>query len=89
MEQYQCSVEELLRRFASEGLSSKEVAVRLECGVSNVRRIARKCQIQFGQPGLPAKSKLLQSASFLDKTPNSVNILSRRWCLPKQVDTPI
>ncbi len=42
MGQYKCPVEDLLRAFAEEGLTSKQVAQRLNCGVSNVRRIARK-----------------------------------------------
>ncbi len=84
MGQYNCPVEDLLKAFANEGLTSKQVALRLNCGVSNVRRIARKYQIQFNQPS--QSSPLLQDDLFKSETINVRNFLSRAWgsaCAPR------
>lgn len=77
MEQYDCSVADLLQTFADEGLTSKQVATKLECGVSNVRRIARKYQIRFNQP--MQQSQLLQNEEFRSEKLNPLNFLSRQW----------
>ena len=74
---YNCSVSELLQTFADEGLTSKQVAKRLDCGVSNVRRIARKYQIRFNQP--TQQSQLLQNEEFKSAKLNPLNFLSRTW----------
>jgi len=74
---YNRSVSELLQDYASEGKTSKQVADILECGVSNVRRIARKYQIRFNQP--TQQSQLLQNQLFLDERINKINVLSRPW----------
>lgn len=74
---YNRSVSELLQDYANEGMTSKQVADILECGVSNVRRIARKYQIRFNQP--TQQSQLLQNEEFLRKEINSLNVLSRPW----------
>ncbi len=74
---YNRSVSELLQDYASEGKTSKQVADILECGVSNVRRIARKYQIRFNQP--TQQSQLLQNHLFLEKNINKINVLSRPW----------
>ena len=77
--EFNCSVAELLQKYAGEGLTSKEVADILKCGVSNVRRIARKYNIRFNQPAAP--SKIVHSKEFLDKAINATNFLSRAWRL--------
>lgn len=79
LNEFNCSVAELLQKYASEGLTSKEVAEILKCGVSNVRRIARKYNIRFNQPAMPAK--IVHSKEFLDKAINATNFLSRAWRL--------
>lgn len=79
LNEFNCSVAELLQKYASEGLTSKQVAEILKCGVSNVRRIARKYNIRFNQPTMPAK--IVHSKEFLDKAINATNFLSRAWRL--------
>lgn len=74
---YNRSVSELLQDYANEGMTSKQVADILECGVSNVRRIARKYKIRFNQP--TQQSQLLQNEEFLRKEINPLNFLSRPW----------
>jgi hypothetical protein len=75
--EYQCPVPQVLQRLADEGLTSKQVADRLHCGVSNVRRIARKYKISFNQP--IKQSRILQDEQFMAKQINKINFLSRRW----------
>lgn len=75
--QFNSSISELLQAFADEGLTSKQVAEKLECGVSNVRRIARKYNVRFNQPVL--QPKFTHSEAFLDKAINATNFLSRVW----------
>ena len=77
VEEYQCSVPELLQTYAGAGMTSKEVARELRCGVSNVRRIARKYNIRFNQPA--PQAKIIHSEEFLDTNLNHINILSRSW----------
>ena len=77
VEEYQCPVADVLRAYASEGLTSKQVADILRCGVSNVRRIARKYQIHFNQP--VCEAKIVHSKEFMDHRMNPVNFLSRAW----------
>ena len=77
LNEFDCSVSELLEKYAGEGLTSKEVAEILQCGVSNVRRIARKYNIRFNQPTI--QSKVVHSKEFLDKAINTTNFLSRAW----------
>ena len=77
LDQYRCSVSTLLEEYASQGMTSKQVAEKLQCGVSNVRRIARKYNIRFNQPAL--QPQLSYSKEFLDKTMNATNFLSRAW----------
>ena len=79
LNEFNCSVAELLQKYASQGSTSKEVADILKCGVSNVRRIARKYNIRFNQPAMPAK--IVHSKAFLDKAINATNFLSRAWRL--------
>jgi len=74
---FDCSVDELLASFANEGMTSKQVAEKLECGVSNVRRIARKYNIRFNQPA--PQSKIIHDEKFKDPNLNTVNFLSRPW----------
>lgn len=74
---HNCSVSELLANFAAEGLSSKQVADKLDCGVSNVRRIARKYGIRFNQP--TSQTKITHSDEFNDPQFNAINFLSRTW----------
>jgi len=74
---YDRPVPELLQHYADEGKTSKQVAEILECGVSNVRRIARKYHIRFNQP--IQQSQLLQNQQFLESRINRVNVLSRPW----------
>lgn len=71
------SVPELLASFANEGMTSKQVAEKLDCGVSNVRRIARKYNIRFNQPAF--QSKIMHSEAFKDPNFNPINFLSRSW----------
>lgn len=77
---YDRSVPELLQEYANQGKTSKQVADILECGVSNVRRIARKYHIRFNQP--TQQSQLLQNQQFLENKINKINFLSRRWGTP-------
>lgn len=75
--QFNTSVAELLQAFADQGMTSKQVAEKLECGVSNVRRIARKYNVRFNQP-MP-QPKFTHSEAFLDRAINATNFLSRSW----------
>jgi primosomal protein N'' len=75
--QFSSSVSDLLQSFADEGLTSKQVAEKLQCGVSNVRRIARKYNVRFNQPA--PQPKFTHSSEFLDKAINAKNFLSRVW----------
>ena len=59
---FNCSVASLLQDYANRGMTSKEVAKRLDCGVSNVRRIARKYKVSFNQQ--PLQTKYTQTKSF-------------------------
>ncbi len=77
VDQFNSSVADLLQAFADDGLTSKQVAEKLECGVSNVRRIARKYNVRFNQPIL--QPKFTHSEAFLDKAINATNFLSRVW----------
>jgi hypothetical protein len=77
IDEFNCSVSDLLAKYANDGLTSKEVAEILQCGVSNVRRIARKYNIRFNQPAM--QSKVVHSKEFLDKAINATNFLSRTW----------
>ena len=74
---YRCTVATLLEQYAAQGMTSKQVAEKLECGVSNVRRIARKYNISFNQPS--SSPKMSYSKEFLDRTINASNLLSRAW----------
>jgi hypothetical protein len=90
IEQFDCSVSELLANFANQGLTSKQVAEKLDCGVSNVRRIARKYNIRFNQPA--PQAKIVHSDEFKDPQLNRINFLSRVWNsslvnrVPKQIE---
>ena len=90
IEQFDCSVSELLANFANQGLTSKQVAEKLDCGVSNVRRIARKYNIRFNQP--TPQAKIVHSDEFKDPQLNRINFLSRVWNsslvnrVPKQIE---
>lgn len=90
IEQFGCSVSELLANFANQGLTSKQVAEKLDCGVSNVRRIARKYNIRFNQPA--PQAKIVHSDEFKDPQLNRINFLSRVWNsslvnrVPKQIE---
>jgi hypothetical protein len=83
MNEYQRPVADLLQEYANEGLTSKQVALKLSCGISNVRRIARKYNIRFNQPAAPVK--MIYSEQFLEKKINSINLLSRPWQLRRAV----
>lgn len=76
-EQFNCSVQEVLQRFADQGLTSKQVSEQLGCGVSNVRRIARKYDIRFSQPH--HQTPVTYSKEFFERTINATNFLSRPW----------
>ncbi len=75
--EFDAAVPELLASFANKGMTSKQVAEQLNCGVSNVRRIARKYNIRFNQPA--PQSKIMHSDKFNDPKFNAVNFLSRSW----------
>ena len=77
-------VAEILERYARDGYTSKEVAEILECGVSNVRRIARKYRISFNQQ---EKQVEYFSSEFLEKELNPHNILSKAWRPMMQSET--
>lgn len=74
---YNISVSELLASYAKKGLTSKQVAEILDCGVSNVRRIARKYNVRFNQPS--PQPTIIQSEEFLAEGLNATNFLSRVW----------
>jgi DNA invertase Pin-like site-specific DNA recombinase len=76
-QEYHCDVAELLASYASQGMTSKQVAKKLNCGVSNVRRIARKYNIRFNQPA--PLSTIADSKEFVEKKINPTNFLSRVW----------
>ena len=76
-EQFNCSVQEVLQRFADQGLTSKQVSEQLGCGVSNVRRIARKYDIRFSQPH--HQVPVTYSEAFFERAINATNFLSRPW----------
>ena len=69
-------VAEILEKFARQGQTSKQVAEILNCGVSNVRRIARKYNISFNQQ---EKSVDYFTAEFSEKKLNQYNVLSKAW----------
>ncbi|MDF2940128.1 MAG: hypothetical protein K0R66_770 [Gammaproteobacteria bacterium] len=77
VEEYHCDVADLLAGYANEGMTSKQVAKKLDCGVSNVRRIARKYNIRFNQPVL--EPTIISSAKFQEPKMNPINFLSRVW----------
>lgn len=76
-EEYHCDVAALLETYANDGLTSKQVARKLDCGVSNVRRIARKYNIRFNQPA--PQVTIRQSQEFQAPKMNPINFLSRTW----------
>ncbi|MDF2529623.1 MAG: hypothetical protein K0Q57_503 [Gammaproteobacteria bacterium] len=82
IQEYHCDVAELLATYAGEGLTSKQVAEKLDCGVSNVRRIARKYNIRFNQP--TPQTTIVYSEEFLEKSMNPTNFLSRVWHTPSK-----
>ena len=75
--EYNCEVSELLQNYANEGKTSKEVAVILDCGVSNVRRIARKYGVSFNQQ--QPQTRINNDEAFNSDCLNGTNFLSRRW----------
>ncbi len=77
LDEYKCTVSTLLQEYAAQGMTSKQVADKLQCGVSNVRRIARKYNIRFNKPA--SQPQFSYSQEFLDKTINATNLLSRAW----------
>jgi len=77
VQEYHCDVAELLETYASQGMTSKQVAKKLNCGVSNVRRIARKYNIHFNQPA--PQATIVQTKEFLEQKMNPTNFLSRVW----------
>ena len=79
-EQFGCPVSELLKEYATKGMTSKQVAEILQCGVSNVRRIARKYQVSFNQQ-IQNPTKILQDPEFKSENMNTTNFLSRPWRL--------
>ncbi|MDF2690831.1 MAG: hypothetical protein K0S29_686 [Gammaproteobacteria bacterium] len=80
VKEYHCPVPDILSQYASEGLTSKQVAEKLDCGVSNVRRIARKYNIRFNQPS--PEPTIVYSQEFLERKINPINFLSRVWHRP-------
>jgi hypothetical protein len=77
VQEYHCDVSDLLAGYANKGMTSKQVAKELVCGVSNVRRIARKYNIRFNQPIL--EPTIIASDKFKELKMNPVNFLSRAW----------
>lgn len=77
VQEYGVSVSDLLAEYAGQGMTSKQVAIKLDCGVSNVRRIARKYGIRFNQPA--PQEKIVHSEEFREHNLNDVNFLSRSW----------
>ncbi len=75
--QYKCHIQDFLKRAVAAGKSSTQVAKDLHCGLSNLRRIAKKYNINFHSE--PCKKPLQISAEFSAKTINTHNILSRAW----------
>lgn len=75
--QYNASASQVLSEYAKQGKTSKEVAKILQCGVSNVRRIARKYNVRFNQPA--PQPTIVQNRAFLARDINSLNFLSRNW----------
>ena len=74
---FNVSVSELLAAYAKQGKTSKQVAEILQCGVSNVRRIARKYNVRFNQP--TPQPSVIHSDAFLAKDLNPTNFLCRAW----------
>ncbi len=70
-------VSELLASYAKQGKTSKQVAEILQCGVSNVRRIARKYNVRFNQPS--PQPSIIHTGEFLAKKINPTNFLCRAW----------
>ena len=77
------SVADILDNYARQGYTSKQVAEILDCGVSNVRRIARKYNISFNQQ---EKQHNYFPEDFLGPL-NDKNILSKRWDTKLQTET--
>jgi len=75
--QFNTSVKKILQSFSNQGMSSKEVAKKLRCGVSNIRRIAKKYGICFDKKSYT--ENFFNSTKFLDNAINTSNFLSRSW----------
>ena len=77
IQEYQKPVPDLLESYASKGMTSKQVAQILDCGVSNVRRIARKYNVRFNQPA--PQTTIIHSEAFKSESMNPTNFLCRTW----------
>lgn len=75
--QHKCHIQDFLKGAVAAGKSSSQVAKDLHCGISNLRRIAKKYNISFHSE--PQKKPLQVSAEFSAKAINTHNILSRAW----------
>jgi hypothetical protein len=60
-----------------KGLDAIEVAEKVGCSLSNLRRIARKFDFSFFV--IEREPRLIDAVKFKNKKMNTSNFLSRRW----------
>lgn len=74
---YNCSIIDFLQKCVDKKMDAHEIATKINCSVSNLRRIARKYQFTFYQP--KTVSLLAHKKEFSLQSLNINNCLSRRW----------
>jgi hypothetical protein len=74
---FNMSAYQFLDNCLDQEMTIGEVAIMLDCSVSNLRRIARKYNFKFSRP-LP-QPKYIECSDFKMKAINKDNILSRSW----------
>lgn len=60
-----------------DGMTVREIAVILNCSVSNLRRIARKYKFSFYRP--KPHPRLIEEKTFKSQSLNTYNFLSKKW----------
>ena len=74
---YNCSIVDFLQKCVDKKMDTNEIAAKINCSVSNLRRIARKYQFSFYQS--KTVSLLAHKKEFSLQSLNINNCLSRRW----------
>ena len=77
-QKFQCSAEEILKKFEEENLSYYEVEKRIGFTHGTIRKWARRYGIKL-RSGQQSHEKQAQDERFFEKAINTVNFLSRSW----------